>query len=78
MSTGYPSFKRAARRSNASFAWRSKMSKWLIRSLLKNGRVIARWNFHISPELRSSQHRSLLLCIIKFRLHTIGVEDPDA
>jgi len=34
----------------ASSAWRSKLSKWLIRSLLKKGRVMDRWNFQNSPK----------------------------
>ena len=39
-------------------ACRAKMSKWLIRSRTKNGRVIVRWNFHISPsELKTPKPR---------------------
>ena len=47
-STAYPSRIRAFICSNAVVACLSKLSKWLILSLLKNGLVIERWNFHSS------------------------------
>ena len=50
-------------------AWRSKMSKWLILSLVKNGLVMERWNLsHIQRTftgiLRQRYTSIALLCVV--------------
>lgn len=65
MSSAYPSRVRCWMCEMIASAWRAKRSTCVMRSRLKKGRVMARWNFHISPSLlktptpRTSKHCSM-------------------